>query len=129
MRERERRKTRSEPSRAAHILARTRQPSLNPTEVERLFSLPLRAFLQHHPHPELRQALKLGDEPTEVDPVNTPWSEESGPSDWHTCRDVRWFDRRVRRHTFWDRRNPVRGLTRWVYAGWGGAYMDMDVES
>ncbi|CAO1616220.1 unnamed protein product [Jaminaea pallidilutea] len=87
------------------------KPSLNPKEVDRLFSLPLKAFLQHHPHPQLRVALKLGEEPTEFDPLKTPWSEESGPSDWHTCRDVRWFNRRVRRHTFWDTRNPVRGLT------------------
>ncbi|CAO1619005.1 unnamed protein product [Parajaminaea phylloscopi] len=87
------------------------KPSLNPQEVDRLFSLPLKAFLQHHPHPELRAALHLGESPSEFDPITSPWSEESGPSDWHTCRDIRWFDKRIRRHTFWDKRNPVRGLT------------------
>lgn len=40
-----------------------------------------------------------------------PKSEYREPSDWHTCRDIRWLGHRVRRHTFWDKRNPIRGLT------------------
>ncbi|CAO1623121.1 unnamed protein product [Sympodiomycopsis kandeliae] len=89
------------------------KPSLNPQEVDRLFSLPLKAFLQHFPSPELRQSLKLTPTPPDpnVQSDLAPWSEESGASDWHTCRDVEWFNSRIRRHTFWDHRNPVRGLT------------------
>ncbi|PWN18424.1 hypothetical protein BCV69DRAFT_285050 [Microstroma glucosiphilum] len=91
------------------------KPHLNPQEVSRIFSLPLKAFLQHSPDADLRLALRLGAPPSEEEEATSaamPWSEVSGPSDWHTCRDVRWFDKRCRRHTFWDRRNPVRGLTR-----------------
>ncbi len=39
-------------------------------------------------------------------------NEVSPISDWHTCRDILWLGgERIRRHTFWDERNPIRGLT------------------
>lgn len=41
-----------------------------------------------------------------------PANEVSPISDWHTCRDIIWLGgNRIRRHTFWDERNPIRGLT------------------
>lgn len=84
------------------------QPRLNPKEVERIFSLPLEAFLFHDPPPELRQAIHLPQFPKldSVAPTST-----SRPSDWHSCRDARWLGLLIRRHYFMDTRNPVMGLT------------------
>lgn len=88
------------------------QPKLNPLEVSLLFSLPLASFLYHQPPNALRQSLRLGRQPTmEELQRQQPKSEFREPSDWHTCRDIRWLGHRVRRHTFWDTRNPIRGLT------------------
>lgn len=84
------------------------QPKLNPKEVSLLFSVPLRAFLYHLPPLELRATLRLK---AEVDIQNSPRSEVREPSDWHTCRDITWLGQKIRRHTFWDHRNPIRGLT------------------
>ncbi|CAD6969483.1 unnamed protein product [Tilletia controversa] len=87
-------------------------PSLNPNEVDALFSLPFKAFLNHNPSQALRAQLKLPVVPSPKDLDDMPRNEVSGPSDWHTCRDILWLGgHRVRRHTFWDARNPVRGLT------------------
>lgn len=80
--------------------------------MSQLFSIPLESFLYHFPTPELRRSLHFE---RELDPAHAPTSEVSGPSDWHTCRDIYWLGGcRFRRHTFWDNRNPVRGLTRYV---------------
>ncbi|KAK0563910.1 8-oxo-dGTP diphosphatase [Tilletia horrida] len=88
------------------------KPSLNPNEVDALFSLPFKAFLSHSPSEALRAQLKLPLQPSRKDLEDMPRNEVSGPSDWHTCRDILWLGgNRVRRHTFWDTRNPVRGLT------------------
>jgi len=88
------------------------KPSLNPKEVDALFSLPFKAFLSHNPEESLRAQLKLPLRATEQELADMPRNEVSGPSDWHTCRDIQWLGgHRVRRHTFWDTRNPVRGLT------------------
>ncbi|UZJ51622.1 hypothetical protein CBS101457_000942 [Exobasidium rhododendri] len=84
------------------------KPKLNPKEVSQLFSVPLRAFLYHSPSEQLRTTLRLK---ADVDIQNSPRSEVREPSDWHTCRDITWFGQRIRRHTFWDNRNPIRGLT------------------
>ena len=35
-------------------------------------------------------------------------------SHWHSIYEVYWITERLRRHTFWDKRNPIRGLTRCV---------------
>ncbi|KAK0544902.1 8-oxo-dGTP diphosphatase [Tilletia horrida] len=88
------------------------KPSLNPKEVDALFSLPFKAFLSHSPAESLRAQLHLPLKPSPKDLADMPKNEVSGPSDWHTCRDILWLGgNRVRRHTFWDVRNPVRGLT------------------
>lgn len=88
------------------------KPKLNPLEVSKLFSVPLESFLMHFPTPQLRDSLRLG---RDYDPDQAPASAVREPSDWHTCRDIVWLaGLTVRRHTFWDRRNPVRGLTRYV---------------
>ncbi|KAE8267422.1 hypothetical protein A4X09_0g4921 [Tilletia walkeri] len=88
------------------------KPSLNPNEVDALFSLPFKAFLTHNPAQALRAQLKLPLVPSAKDLEDMPRNEVSEPSDWHTCRDILWLGgHRVRRHTFWDSRNPVRGLT------------------
>lgn len=85
------------------------KPKLNPLEVTQLFSLPLQSFLYHFPPLEMRKALRLR---SDVDVNSSPKSEVNPPSDWHTCRDIHWLGgRRYRRHTFWDARNPIRGLT------------------
>ncbi|PWN33536.1 uncharacterized protein FA14DRAFT_135823 [Meira miltonrushii] len=85
------------------------KPKLNPLEVSQLFSVPLAAFLQHMPSPEMRKSLRLS---SDLDDENAPKSLISPPSDWHTCTDFRWIgNKRYRRHIFWDTRNPVRGLT------------------
>ena len=60
----------------------------------------------------MRESLRLPPRPTPEDLERTPRTLESGLSDWHTCRDAMWLGKRVRRHTFWDTRNPVMGLTR-----------------
>ena len=88
---------------------RLAKPKLNPQEVSLLFSVPLRAFLYHSPPAHVRESLRLK---AEVDIQNSPKSEVREPSDWHTCRDITWLGQRIRRHTFWDNRNPIRGLTR-----------------
>ena len=88
------------------------QPNLNPREVSSLFSVPLRAFLYHVPPVALRPSLRLPAMPSEDDMLSA--SEVSGPSDWHHCRDISWFGERIRRHDFWHRSNPIRGLTRCV---------------
>lgn len=84
------------------------QPRLNPREVQRIFSLPLKAFLFHRPPRELRQSIHLTPSPSPPD--MTP-SGASPPSDWHSCRDAQWLGLLVRRHYFMDTRNPVMGLT------------------
>ncbi|EPQ28358.1 uncharacterized protein PFL1_04185 [Pseudozyma flocculosa PF-1] len=88
------------------------QPHLNPSEVDSLFSLPLVSFLYHTPPLSLRPSLRLSPTPTEAALSEMPANEVSAPSDWHTCRDILWLGgHRIRRHTFWDERNPIRGLT------------------
>ncbi|PWN41807.1 hypothetical protein IE81DRAFT_347995 [Ceraceosorus guamensis] len=85
------------------------QPKLNPSEVQSIFSVPLEAFLYHVPPTSLRSSLRLASTP-QPDRYRPP-SEVSGPSDWHNCRDISWLGCRVRRHNFWHRSNPIRGLT------------------
>ncbi|SPO46053.1 related to coenzyme A diphosphatase [Moesziomyces antarcticus] len=88
------------------------QPHLNPQEVDSLFSLPLVSFLYHNPPRPLRHSLHLPPSPEPEALRYMPENEVSPISDWHTCRDILWLDNnRVRRHTFWDERNPIRGLT------------------
>ncbi|PWN99808.1 hypothetical protein FA09DRAFT_328590 [Tilletiopsis washingtonensis] len=96
----------------------TQQPNLNPREVSSLFSVPLRAFLYHVPPVALRPSLRLPAMPSEDDMLSA--SEVSGPSDWHHCRDISWFGERIRRHDFWHRSNPIRGLTSdiLIHAAW-----------
>ncbi|KDN46794.1 hypothetical protein K437DRAFT_256069 [Tilletiaria anomala UBC 951] len=89
----------------------TIQPRLNPQEVSSVFSLPLACFLQHNPTPSMRAYLRLPPKPSNEDLARMPSTMASGISDWHTCRDALWLGRRYRRHTFWDTRNPVMGLT------------------
>lgn len=88
------------------------QPNLNPREVDSLFSLPLVSFLYHNPPRSLRRSLHLPLNPDPEALRHMPANEVSPISDWHTCRDIIWLGgNRIRRHTFWDERNPVRGLT------------------
>lgn len=88
------------------------QPHLNPREVDSLFSLPLVSFLCHNPPPGLRRSLHLPPTPEPEALRHMPANEVSPISDWHTCRDIIWLGgHRIRRHTFWDERNPIRGLT------------------
>ncbi|EST06094.1 NUDIX hydrolase domain protein [Kalmanozyma brasiliensis GHG001] len=88
------------------------QPHLNPREVDSLFSLPLVSFLYHNPPRPLRRSLHLPPTPDPEALRHMPANEVSAISDWHTCRDILWLGgHRIRRHTFWDERNPIRGLT------------------
>ncbi|GAC96912.1 hypothetical protein PHSY_004496 [Pseudozyma hubeiensis SY62] len=88
------------------------QPHLNPREVDSLFSLPLVSFLYHNPPRDLRRSLHLTPTPDPEALRHMPANEVSPISDWHTCRDILWLGgHRIRRHTFWDERNPIRGLT------------------
>ena len=88
------------------------QPHLNPKEVDSLFSLPLVSFLYHNPPRSLRRSLHLPPTPDPEALRHMPANEISPISDWHTCRDIIWLGgNRIRRHTFWDERNPIRGLT------------------
>lgn len=90
----------------------TVQPHLNPREVDSLFSLPLVSFLYHNPPRNLRRSLHLPLTPDPEALRHMPANEVSPISDWHTCRDILWLGGyRIRRHTFWDERNPIRGLT------------------
>ncbi|SJX61417.1 related to coenzyme A diphosphatase [Sporisorium reilianum f. sp. reilianum] len=90
----------------------TIQPHLNPREVDSLFSLPLVSFLYHNPPRALRRSLHLPPTPDPEALRHMPANEVSPISDWHTCRDILWLNaHRIRRHTFWDERNPIRGLT------------------
>ncbi|PWZ03335.1 hypothetical protein BCV70DRAFT_15389 [Testicularia cyperi] len=90
----------------------TVQPHLNPREVDSLFSLPLVSFLYHHPPTWLRPSLRLPPTPDPQALKYMPKNEVLGASDWHTCRDIIWLGgNRIRRHAFWDERNPIRGLT------------------
>ncbi|CDR88046.1 related to coenzyme A diphosphatase [Sporisorium scitamineum] len=90
----------------------TIQPHLNPREVDSLFSLPLVSFLYHNPPRPLRRSLHLPPTPNPEALRHMPANEVSPISDWHTCRDILWLaGNRIRRHTFWDERNPIRGLT------------------
>ena len=90
----------------------TIQPHLNPSEVDSLFSLPLVSFLYHNPPRPLRRSLHLPPTPDPEALRHMPANEVSPISDWHTCRDILWLGgHRIRRHTFWDERNPIRGLT------------------
>ncbi|SPO22349.1 related to coenzyme A diphosphatase [Ustilago trichophora] len=90
----------------------TIQPHLNPQEVDSLFSLPLVSFLYHNPPRPLRRSLHLPPSPDPEALRHMPANEVSPISDWHTCRDIIWLGgNRIRRHTFWDERNPIRGLT------------------
>lgn len=90
----------------------TIQPHLNPREVDSLFSLPLISFLYHNPPRPLRKSLHLPPTPDPEALRHMPANEVSPISDWHTCRDILWLgNHRIRRHTFWDERNPIRGLT------------------
>lgn len=85
------------------------KPKLNPLEVSQLFSVPLQAFLYHFPPQHMRSSLRL---PYNAAHDQSPSSMVNPPSDWHTCRDIWWLGNRpYRRHTFWDTRNPIRGLT------------------
>lgn len=90
----------------------TIQPHLNPREVDSLFSLPLVSFLYHDPPLAMRPSLRLSPTPDPEALKHMPANEVSVISDWHTCRDILWLGgNRIRRHTFWDERNPIRGLT------------------
>ncbi|PWN53372.1 hypothetical protein IE53DRAFT_399002 [Violaceomyces palustris] len=87
------------------------QPHLNPREVDSLFSLPFSSFLHHHPPQEMRSSLRLTSDPS-LEKLKAQMSEVMHPSDWHSCRDILWLGgSRIRRHTFYDERNPIRGLT------------------
>lgn len=99
------------------------QVTPNKKEVARIFSVPLEAILYHEPPAELERVMHV-DEP-ESRPVQTipnGHQNEPGPtpdadeneSRWHSVYEVYWLGERLRRHTFWDARNPIRGLTRYA---------------
>ncbi len=90
----------------------TQKPRLNPQEVSSIFSLPLASFLHHDPPASMRGHLRLPPKPSAETLKHMPRTMTMPTSDWHTCRDAMWLGRRCRRHTFWDTRNPVMGLTR-----------------
>ncbi|WFD41721.1 hypothetical protein MPSI1_000357 [Malassezia psittaci] len=95
----------------------------NESEVAQLFTVPLKAFLYHKPPLSLEKAMQVSpidqrraqilpgrrrDEPNSV-----PGADAS-ESHWHTVYQVSWLGEQLKRHTFWDQRNPIRGLTRFV---------------
>lgn len=92
----------------------------NKTEVARIFSTPLEAFLYHIPPPELERSMHIDADEEHPAQTLTTGTNAPGPtpsvdpkeSHWHTVYEVDWLGERLRRHTFWDQRNPIRGLTR-----------------
>lgn len=99
------------------------QVTPNKKEVAHIFSVPLEAFLYHEPPAELERVMHV-DAP-ESRPIQTiPTGRQDGPgpipdadeneSRWHSIYEVYWLGERLRRHTFWDARNPIRGLTRYA---------------
>lgn len=85
--------------------------SPNPQEVQQVFTIPLAAFLFDSPPPWLRTHLHVDQLGTHPESGFEP--PRNDPEEWHTAYDVIWLSNyRYRRHTFWDARSPVRGLTR-----------------
>lgn len=94
----------------------------NQREVALIFSVPLEAFLYHDLPAHLKPIMHIPSSGQRT--TRTPLAgnkDEPGPapgydaeeSEWHSVYQVDWLGERLSRHTFWDVRNPIRGLTRY----------------
>ncbi|WFD30125.1 hypothetical protein MSPP1_001142 [Malassezia sp. CBS 17886] len=97
------------------ILGNPTALKLSTHEVDTVFATPLLAFLYDAPPPWLRATLRVegaeDDQPTGADTATSPPSTDAS-NEWHWTNDIVWIGGvRVRRHTFWEERNPIRGLT------------------
>ncbi|WFD05924.1 hypothetical protein MVES1_001258 [Malassezia vespertilionis] len=90
----------------------------NTNEVSAMFTIPFESVLFETLPPAFYNNMDITPQSERYSTplpgsTETPESAGStGDATWHTAYDISWIgDVRMRRHTFWEANNPIRGLT------------------